>query len=64
MANMSYCRFRNTLPDLLDCLESIHDEGISEEETRYKWKLIECCREIVSETSGLRKPKTKGEDLS
>ena len=26
MANMSYCRFRNTLGDLRDCREHVDDE--------------------------------------
>ena len=28
MANMSYCRFRNTLTDLRDCLEALREEGL------------------------------------
>lgn len=33
MANMSYCRFRNTKMDLDDCLESLYnEEELSEEE--------------------------------
>lgn len=27
MANMSYCRFENTLNDLRDCLNALQDDG-------------------------------------
>ena len=27
MANMSYCRFQNTLNDLVDCINNIHEEA-------------------------------------
>lgn len=50
MANMSYCRFRNTLSDLNDCESALdsfinNDENtISSEEERSKAKkLIELC---------------------
>lgn len=33
MANMEYCRFRNTRSDVVDCLEVLRDEkSLSEEE--------------------------------
>jgi hypothetical protein len=28
MANMSYCRFRNTLTDLRDCLFALREDGL------------------------------------
>lgn len=34
MSNMSYCRFQNTLSDLLDCLDHIIDDELSEDEER------------------------------
>lgn len=39
MANMSYCRFRNTRNDLRDCLEALSDEKeLSKEEYKAcKW---------------------------
>lgn len=39
MANMSYCRFRNTKIDLRDCLEALRDEEeLSKEEyNACKW---------------------------
>lgn len=34
MANMSYCRFRNTLADLRDCLSALREEGFGGIESR------------------------------
>ena len=58
MANMSYCRFHNTLSDLHDC-ESALDDFInndensieSEEERRKAKQLIELCRNIADNYS-------------
>jgi len=48
MSNMSYCRFRNTLDDLRDCQEALHDEKeLSAEEERAKRGLIIICKEIA-----------------
>lgn len=54
MANMSYCRFQNTLHDLYDCQNALedfvdNDENVisSDEERRYAKRLIEVCREIA-----------------
>ena len=54
MANMSYCRFHNTLSDLNDCESALNsfineDENtISSAEERSKAKkLIELCKHIV-----------------
>lgn len=52
MANMSYCRFRNTLSDLRDCLWTITDAGfesLSSEELRAARDLYEVCQEFVDE---------------
>ena len=46
MANMDYCRFRNTLEDLRDCADAINDE-LSAEEKRARDRLVEVCREIA-----------------
>jgi hypothetical protein len=46
MANMSYCRFQNTLPDLIDCQEHMHDE-VSKHEERARNELIATCVEIL-----------------
>ena len=48
MANMSYCRFQNTLPDLRACYDSM-DEKMSEEEEKAKAKLIKLCVEIAKD---------------
>lgn len=51
MPNMSYCRFQNTVSDLDDCLEHIHDD-VSEEEHNARQRLIEIARQIVDEANG------------
>lgn len=52
MANMSYCRFQNTLQDLRDCAEHILDDDLSREETRARIALVDTCAEIL-ETLGV-----------
>lgn len=48
MANMSYCRFRNTVADLRDCLEHLDDtEGLSEGEAKARLRLINVCVDIA-----------------
>jgi len=49
MSNMSYCRFENTVLDLIDCRNAIEepDEELSFREENAKRELIEICREIV-----------------
>lgn len=49
MSNMSYCRFQNTLADLRDCQEHLHDDDLSETEEGHRRKLVELCQEIVEE---------------
>lgn len=52
MANMSYCRFQNTLADLRDCEESDgmwDPETLSDEEKRARTALISLCCDIASE---------------
>lgn len=51
MSNMSYCRFENTLRDLRDCAENLHDE-VSAEEARARRKLIEVAYDML-ESNGL-----------
>lgn len=41
MANMSYCRFRNTLNDLADCQENFDADDLSAEEHNARRKMIE-----------------------
>jgi len=47
MANMSYCRFQNTLQDLKDCWEHIDDEDLSFDEMKARNKLILVCATIA-----------------
>ena len=50
MANMSYCRFSNTLSDLQDCYR-VMDENpkLDEEEEKAAKKLIRLCRQIADD---------------
>lgn len=48
MANMSYCRFENTLGDLEDCKEALENgEELSSREAKKAKALIDLCREIA-----------------
>lgn len=49
MANMSYCRFQNTVGDLRDCADSMDDLELSYEEARARYRLIKICVEIASD---------------
>ena len=48
MANMSYCRFENTLSDLRDCKEALDNgEELSSREAKKAKALLALCREIA-----------------
>ena len=47
MANMSYCRFENTLRDLQDCYEHMDDPNLSSSEERARQGIIDLCYNIV-----------------
>lgn len=49
MSNMSYCRFENTLSDLLDCGEHIWDDNLSEEEERARKRMIKFIKKLAAE---------------
>ena len=50
MSNMSYCRFQNTLGDLKDCRDNIHEtKDMSKEERSARDRLVQVCKEIVEE---------------
>lgn len=49
MANMSYCRFENTLGDLQDCHENMDDDDLSEEEANARKRLIRLCVMIAGD---------------
>ena len=55
MPNMSYCRFTNTLQDLVDCEGSLCDDGLPEnaEEKRNAIRLIKLCQRIASDYEDL-----------
>jgi len=48
MANMSYCRFRNTLQDLTDCYDNMTD-SLDRDELRARLDLIELCKQITED---------------
>ena len=53
---MSYCRFQNTYPDLLDCYRALKEAGSVEElmselstsESTYAQQLFDLCKTIVA----------------
>jgi hypothetical protein len=49
MANMSYCRFENTLGDLRDCYDHMDEDDISAAECKAREKLLALCARIASE---------------
>lgn len=50
MANMSYCRFENTLSDLEDCYENWDGrDELSHDEERAKKRLLQVCQNIVGD---------------
>jgi hypothetical protein len=48
MANMSYCRFRNTLQDLRDCYYNMNG-SLTGEEFYSREALVELCKSIGEE---------------
>ena len=50
MANMSYCRFQNTLCDFEDCLDALDSgKAMSDDEQRAAFWLIKQARELVEQ---------------
>ena len=47
MVNMSYCRFENTLSDLMDCYDHMDDDDLSASETDARESMISMCKEIA-----------------
>ena len=48
MSNMAYCRFQNTLIDLLDCFEHMDEtDGLSKEESKARKRIIEISKDII-----------------
>ena len=52
MANLSYCRFENTLADLRDCQNHMDDEPSNESERKAKERLIALCKQIAADYEG------------
>lgn len=52
MANMSYCRFRNTLDSLRECYANMEGQVGSPEEARARRQLIELCGLVISDYEG------------
>ena len=53
MANMSYCRFRNTLSNLRDAYYNI-PSSLDGEEFQARLSLIELCKSITEEWDGFK----------
>ena len=50
MANMSYCRFQNTLNDLRDCYDAMGDiDGLSDEERKAFERMVKLCVQIAND---------------
>lgn len=54
MSNMSYCRFRNTVKDLQDCVDFLCESGdpladLSDEEKRAAKRLFKLCKMIADD---------------
>jgi hypothetical protein len=50
MANMSYCRFQNTLGDFEDCLDALNSgKAMSDDEQRAAFWLIKQARELAEQ---------------
>ncbi len=49
MPNMSYCRFQNTLTDLLDCQEALDDKDLSAEEATARERMLLLCEQITTD---------------
>ena len=49
MANMSYCRFSNTLEDLKDCYDNMDAEGLSYAERMARWRIVRMCMQIAAD---------------
>lgn len=52
MANMSYCRFQNTVADLRDCYDALSEQEpaeLSQDEQAALWRMVRLCRKIVDD---------------
>jgi hypothetical protein len=51
MANMSYCRFENTLSDLEDCVDHFEDYLGSDSENAARLDILHLCIDLVNRYS-------------
>jgi len=63
MANMSYCRFENTLRDLRDCYYNLNEGDLSFDEAAARKELIELCRNVVDEAEEIEEVDFDEEDF-
>lgn len=48
--NMSYCRFENTVNDMIDCINNMDiSESASTYEKRARKKFVELCAQVVAD---------------
>lgn len=62
MPNLSYCRFRNTLNDLRDCLDVIDYESIedlSDEELMALKQMVDVCEQIICHKESIKNVELK-----
>ena len=61
MANMSYCRFQNTLQDLRDCYYNV-ESSLTGAEFHAREGLIELCKSIAEEFGDMNFSEERDED--
>ena len=52
MGNMSYCRFENTMNDLMDCINNIQREAENSTDEHYRQEMIALFEEIATQYEG------------
>jgi len=52
MGNMSYCRFENTMNDLMDCINNIQREAGNSTDEHYRQEMIALFMEIAEQYEG------------
>ena len=67
MGNMSYCRFQNTVADLLDCQEALDStrfeyKELFDKEQQAVLSLIQICEEIANDHKYLIDEELRGEE--
>jgi hypothetical protein len=52
MGNMSYCRFENTMDDLMDCIQNIYRKAENDHDEQSRQNMIALFMEIASQYEG------------